>query len=102
LGSIAKCAIMDTLQKSPTYHCSQCGSDLIFVSEVTEQLAGSQFPQTTAIYRCSNAECQKEKDIQTAKRIKLQNEKDKASAQKVEAKRKEKEDLQRISLEEKS
>lgn len=32
---------------------------------------GSRFPQTTIKYRCSNQECQDEKDKQTAKRLKI-------------------------------
>ncbi len=56
--------------------CSTCGSDLILVSTVTEQLEGSKFPQTTTVYRCSNEECQEEKDKQAVKRLQLRKEKE--------------------------
>ncbi len=65
-------------QPLSTPKCSQCDSDLIQISNVTEKLEGSRFPQTTTTFRCSNKECQDEKDKQTAKRVQLQ--KDKASA----------------------
>ena len=48
--------------------CSQCSSPLILVSEKTEVIEGSRFPQTTKEYKCSNASCQEEIDKQTAKR----------------------------------
>lgn len=53
------------------HSCSTCGSPLILISEVTEVREGSRFPQTTIKYRCSNQECQDEKDKQTAKRLKI-------------------------------
>ena len=56
--------------------CSTCGSELIQVSTVTEKLEGSKFPQTTTVYRCSNQECQEEKDKQAAKRLELRKEKE--------------------------
>lgn len=63
------------LSQVTTRKCFQCGSPLIFVSEVTEQQEGVRFPQTTIIYRCSNQACQDAKDKETAKRIKLREEK---------------------------
>lgn len=62
--------------KKPT--CFQCGSELIEVSRVTSHPEGSLFPQTTAVYRCSNVECQDQKDKDEAKRLKAQAEKEKA------------------------
>ena len=59
---------------SPT--CNTCNSKLILVSQTTEKLDGSRFPQTTTVYRCSNQECQDEKDKATAKRVKAQADKD--------------------------
>ncbi len=56
---------------SVTLKCSVCNSPLIEVSTVTEKVEGSRFPQTTTVYRCSDEKCQEEKDKQTAKRIKL-------------------------------
>jgi hypothetical protein len=58
-----------------TRTCSQCGSPLILVESVTEHREGTLFPETTTSYRCSNKECQDEKDLQTAKRIKMREEK---------------------------
>lgn len=66
--------------------CNTCGSKLIFVSKVTETFDGSRFPQTTSIYRCSNKECQDEKDKQTALRIKGRTEREKNMLQKKEDK----------------
>jgi hypothetical protein len=48
--------------------CLQCGSKLLLISKVTEQVDGSLFPQTTSIFRCSNNECQEKKDKEAAKR----------------------------------
>lgn len=38
------------------------------MSEKTEIIEGSRFPQTTKEYKCSNIACQEEIDKQTAKR----------------------------------
>ena len=72
--------------------CSQCDSRLILVSKVTETLEGSRFPQTTSIYKCSNKECQDERERETAKRVKLKKEKDVALEKRV----KEKLELKRV------
>jgi len=37
-------------------------------------MAGSLFPQTVSIYRCSDDSCQEAKDRETKKRIKIKNE----------------------------
>lgn len=66
--------------------CLQCGSKLILVSKVTERLEGSLFPQTTSIYRCSNNECQKEKDKAAAKRAEINNAKVVADKKRAEQK----------------
>jgi hypothetical protein len=63
---------------------------LIFVSEVTELKEGSRFPQTTIKYRCSNQECQDEKDKQTAKRLKVLKEKEINDQKRLEKKKLEK------------
>ncbi len=60
--------------QNSTYKCFQCGSALIFVSSKTEIMEGSRSPLVSSIYRCSNAECQAEKDEETAKRVKLRKE----------------------------
>ncbi|HKC14391.1 MAG TPA: hypothetical protein VKC89_00285 [Patescibacteria group bacterium] len=65
--------IINPLQQISLHKCFQCGSDLILVSEKKETMEGSRFPQTTSIYRCPNTACQEEKDRETAKRIKLKN-----------------------------
>ena len=41
------------------------------VSKVTEVLEGYRYPQTSTVYRCSNDECQEQKDKETAKRVKI-------------------------------
>gem|GEM_PF-2627810 len=55
--------------------CFQCGSPLIQVSKVTAHPEGSLFPQTMSVFRCSNQECQDQKDKEEAKRRKLSEEK---------------------------
>jgi uncharacterized protein with PIN domain len=50
------------VNKNSNPKCSQCGSELIFVSRETVQPEGTRYPQTNTIYRCSNEECQKKKD----------------------------------------
>jgi len=62
------------LQQTTIHRCFQCGAKLIFVSKKVDSVPGSLFPQTSSIYRCSDKECQKEKDMETAKRIKIKNE----------------------------
>ena len=69
-----------------THTCSQCGSPLILVNKITEKIEGSRFPQTTFNYKCSNKVCQDERDKQTAKRIKLQEEKGVADQKRAEKK----------------
>jgi hypothetical protein len=66
--------------------CSQCQSLLILVSKVTEEIAGSRFPQTTIVYRCSNKECQDEREKQSAKRAKLHAEKVVAEQKRIDEK----------------
>ena len=63
--------MLNLLKAKNTPSCFQCGSPLIFISQVTELPEGSRFPQTTIKYRCSNQPCQDEKDKQTAKRVKI-------------------------------
>jgi hypothetical protein len=70
--------------------CFTCGSPLIFISESTELKEGSRFPQTTIKYRCSNQECQDEKDKQTAKRLKVLKEKEINDQKRLEKKKLEK------------
>lgn len=74
------------MQTSITHNCSQCGSELILVSEVTEKVEGSHFPQTTTVFRCSNQSCQDEKDKQTAKRVQLRKDKLEADQKRVDDK----------------
>ncbi|HZE86863.1 MAG TPA: hypothetical protein VE090_01515 [Methylomirabilota bacterium] len=68
--------------------CSQCGSPLIFVSEEVIKPEGSRFSQVNTIYRCSNEDCQAEKDKQTAKRLQLREEKAKIDQERAEKKKK--------------
>lgn len=73
-----------------TPNCFICGSPLIFVSEVTELREGSRFPQTTIKYRCSDQTCQDEKDKQTAKRLKIIQDKEVNDQKRLEKKMQEK------------
>lgn len=86
-----KCAILSLL-KSKLPNCSICGSQLIFISQVTELPEGSRFPQTTIKYRCSNQPCQDEKDKQTAKRMKLMSDKAENDKKRLEKKVQDKKD----------
>ena len=88
---VGKYAILYILNQV-TRNCFQCNSPLILVREFTEQPEGSRFPQTTVIYRCSNQECQDEKDKEAAKRMKQREEKaiaDQKRIEKIQEKRKE-------------
>jgi hypothetical protein len=57
--------------KNSRPRCSQCGSELIFVSKETVQPEGSRYAQINTIYRCSNDDCQKKKDKDKADRLKI-------------------------------
>jgi hypothetical protein len=61
-------------QTAPT--CYQCGSKLLFISKKTEKLPNSFSSTVVTIYRCSNIECQEEKDKQEVIRQKAQKEKE--------------------------
>ncbi len=78
----------------PSPICSQCNSPLVLVSEKTETIEGSRFPQTTKIYRCSNQSCQSEIDKQTAKRVQIQQERSVADEKRQEKKQQLKADKQ--------
>ena len=72
-------------------HCSQCGSELIFVSQEIVQPEGTRYPQINTVYRCSNAECQKKKDKEKADRLKIQQKRvitEKERMEKIQEKRK--------------
>lgn len=88
-----------TLNQISPNLCSQCGSPLILVSQVTEKVEGSRFPQTTTEYRCSNQECQDEKDKQTSKRMKLQETKVLAEEKRAEEKLRQKKNIMAIATE---
>lgn len=74
------------LNATSARRCSQCDSRLILVSKITETPEGSRFPQTTSIFKCSNKECQAEREKETAKRIKLKKEKDVALEKRIKEK----------------
>ena len=63
--------VNNSVNKNALPKCSQCGSQLILVSQVTVRPEGTRYPQTNTIYRCSNEECQKKKDKEKADRQKL-------------------------------
>lgn len=69
------CVIIPLLNQVASMKCFQCGSPLIQVSKVTAHPEGSLFPQTMSVFRCSNQECQDQKDKEEAKRRKLSEEK---------------------------
>lgn len=63
--------------KSPSNKCFRCTSELILVKSWTETSGTGKFPQKITIYRCSNDECQKEKDKEEEKRKKALEDKEK-------------------------
>jgi hypothetical protein len=54
--------VNNSYNKNSNQKCFQCGSELIFVSQETVQPEGMRYPQIDTVYRCSNGECQKQKD----------------------------------------
>lgn len=82
------------------HNCSQCQSPLVLVSQKTEKVEGSLFPQTSTIYHCSDQNCQEEKDKQVEKRLKLLRDKELADSIRMENKLKEKKLQDKISTEE--
>jgi hypothetical protein len=54
------------------------------VSEETIQPEGSIYAQTNTIYRCSNADCQQEKDKQQAERVEQRQKRADASKKRIE------------------
>jgi hypothetical protein len=63
--------VNSSANKNSHLKCSQCGSELIFVSQETVKPEGTRYPQINTIYRCSNEECQKKRDKEKADRLKL-------------------------------
>lgn len=74
------------INAKPIPKCSQCGSPLILVSKVTETLEGYRYPQTSTTYRCSNDACQEQKDKETAKRLKLKEDRAQVDKERAELK----------------
>lgn len=66
------------------YKCSQCGSELIFVSQETVKPEGSRYAQVNTVFRCSNDECQKKKDKEKADRLKLRQNKEVTDKERAE------------------
>lgn len=81
--------------------CSQCGSSLILIDTVTEKIDGAFFPQAKSTYRCSNDSCQAEIDKETAKRVKMRDDKRIENEKRAEKKQQDKEqnDLRKLALE---
>lgn len=72
------------MNKKSTRRCFQCNSLLILVSQETSQLDGSIFSQTNTIYRCTNEECQKQKDKEKAKRMEQLQKKNNTDQNRIE------------------
>lgn len=66
---------------------------MILVSKVTEKLEGYRYPQTSTIYRCSNEACQAEKDKETAKRLKIKEDRELVDKKREEIKQQKKQKL---------
>ena len=70
-------------KKSPNI-CSQCGSELIFISEEIVQPEGTRYPQKNTVYRCSNLACQEKKDKEKVDRLKLRQNKEVTDKERIE------------------
>lgn len=68
--------ITKTKSSNSSLKCFQCNSELILVKTWEETPEGGMFPQTITIYRCTNDECQAEKDKQEKKRKEAVKEKE--------------------------
>lgn len=71
-----------------TPKCRICGSELIFVKKVTEQIENYKSEVTTTVYRCSNKECQDDIDKKTELRQKTQKEQEAAKLRRLQAQQK--------------
>lgn len=67
---------MIKINPTTTHKCFQCNSKLILVKTWKETTPGGMFPQTFTTYRCSNEECQKQKDKEELKRLQAVKEKE--------------------------
>ncbi len=74
------------MSKQAIVKCAQCGSPLILVKQVTRVVEGARFPQTSSVYKCSNKECQSQREKDTEKRKKLQEERTKAQEDRIKQK----------------
>lgn len=83
---MGECVILVILNSTNPLTCFQCGSQLILVSSVVEQVPNSRFFQTNSVYRCSNQVCQDEKDREGVKRRQLFEEKKLATQKRLEEK----------------
>lgn len=84
------------LNKNNPQKCFQCKSKLILISRVTEKIAGSLFPQTTSIYRCSNKACQDLKDQDEEKRIQFRKNKELVDQKRAKEKLSEKKRMKKV------
>ncbi|MCL4367071.1 hypothetical protein M1563_02790 [Patescibacteria group bacterium] len=57
-----------TSTKHPAKICAECGSELIFVEEITMTVGNALSPVTKTIYHCSNQTCQEESERKEAQR----------------------------------
>lgn len=78
--------------------CSQCGSTLLLINKVTEKKDGAFYPQATSTYRCTNEPCQEQIDKETAKRVKMRDDKRIENEKRAEKKVQEKEAVRKIAL----
>lgn len=69
-------ALNTSTQNRISLKCSNCGSELIFVEEVTVTIGNSLYPMTKTTYRCSNQVCQDETDRKVAKNLELKKERE--------------------------
>jgi hypothetical protein len=63
--------VNNSVNQSHIHACSQCGSELIFLSQETVKLEGARYQQVNSVYKCSSPKCQERKDKEKADRAEL-------------------------------
>lgn len=86
------------MNKNSNSKCFQCNSPLILVSKVTIRPEGSIYSQSNFIYKCSNKECQEEKDKQEVKRMQQQGEKILAGQKRIERMHEQRKLMQKLKM----
>jgi len=76
--------VNNSINKKNPNICSQCGSELIFVSQEIVKPEGTRYAQTNTVYRCSNPACQEKKDKEKVDRLKMRQNKEVTDKERIE------------------